>query len=65
MIEAASFLLGLGFSLLIYFRSIRPSKHPLPKKMLYLLFTVIGVTGTLFLAGILAAHFLRRWGTLS
>ncbi len=64
MIEAASFMLGLGFSLLVYFRSIKPSEPRFPRRMLYLVFTLIGITGTLFLAGILVAHFLRKWGFL-
>ncbi len=62
MIEAFSFILGLGFSILVYFRSIKPSEPRLSRRMLYLFFTLIGITGTLFLSGILIAHFLRKWG---
>lgn len=64
MIELVSFLLGLGFSLLVYFRSIRPSEHRLSRKLLYFFFTLIGITGTLFLAGVLVAYFLREWGII-
>jgi len=62
MIEIISFLLGLGFSLLVFFLSIRPLNHPWPKKTVYFLFTLIGITGTIFLAGVLIAHFLRKMG---
>ena len=65
MIETISFLLGLGFSLLVYFLSIRPLDQPWPKKIGYFFFTFIGITGTIFLIGVLIAHFLRKMGVVS
>ncbi len=61
MIETISFLLGLGFSVLVYFHSIRPGDQPRLTKAVYFFFTLIGITGTLFLSGVLIAHFLRKW----
>lgn len=61
MIETASLLAGLGFSFFVYFYSIRPLTIPRAKKTLYFFFTLIGITGTLFLSGVLIAHFLRKW----
>ena len=60
MIETISFFLGLGFSLLVYILSIRPLNHPWPKKAGYFFFTLIGITGSIFLAGVVLAHFLRK-----
>jgi len=65
MIESLFFLFGLGFSFLVYFRSIRPLDHPPSRKFVYSLFTFIGITGTLFLFGVLVAHFLRKLGVLA
>lgn len=65
MIEAFSFLFGLGFSFLVYFRSIRPLEHSGFRKFVYFFFTLIGITGTLFLSGVLIAHFLRKLGILA
>ncbi len=62
MIELISFLLGLGFSLLVYFLSIKPLPASRFRKCTYFFFTLIGITGTLFLSGVLIAHFLRRLG---
>jgi hypothetical protein len=62
MIETVSFALGLGFSLLVYFHSIRPLDQSRTKKAFIILFTFIGITGMLFLAGVLIAHFLRKMG---
>jgi hypothetical protein len=62
MIETISFLLGFGFSVLVYFLSIRPLDQPWTRKALYFFFTLIGITGTIFLAGVLIAHFLRKLG---
>ncbi|HEY6011918.1 MAG TPA: hypothetical protein VIX18_10650 [Nitrospirota bacterium] len=64
MIETISLLAGLGFSFFVYFYSIRPLDLPRVKKSFYFLFTLIGITGTLFLSGTLIAHFLRKWGFL-
>ncbi len=65
MIETISFLFGLGFSLLVYFLSIRPLNQPWPKKMLYFFFSLIGITGTVFLIGVMMAHMLRKLGVIS
>jgi Na+-transporting NADH:ubiquinone oxidoreductase subunit NqrB len=62
MIETISFTFGLGFSLFVYFRSIRPLDQSRTKKTFYFLFTLIGITGMLFLSGVLIAHFLRKLG---
>jgi hypothetical protein len=61
MIETFCFLTGLGFSFFVYFRSIRPLDLPRTKKAVYSFFTLIGITGTLSLSGVLVAHFLRKW----
>jgi hypothetical protein len=60
MIEIISFLFGLGFSLLVYVLSIRPRDLSWPKKTVYSFFTFIGITGTVFLIGVVTAHFLRK-----
>ncbi len=60
MIEQVSFLFGLGFSFLVYVRSIRKTGYSRPKKAFYFLLTLIGITGTLFLFGILVADKLRN-----
>ena len=65
MIETLSFLAGFGFSILVYVVSIRPLRIPAFKKFLYTFFTFIGITGMLFLSGVLIAHFLRKFGYLS
>ena len=65
MIETISFLLGLGFSLLVYILSIRPLNQPWPKKTVYFFFSLIGITGTVFLIGVVIAHFLRKMGLIS
>lgn len=64
MIESISFFLGLGFSFLVYFLSIRPLDLSRWRKAVYFLFTLIGITGTLFLSGVLIAHFLRKLGVI-
>jgi uncharacterized membrane protein YkgB len=65
MIETVSFLIGLGFSLLVYFLSIRPLDRPWPQKTVYFFFSLIGITGMIFLIGVVSAHFLRRMGVIS
>ncbi len=55
MLETLCLLSGLGFSILIYVRSIRTSNFSAMKKALFFLLTAIGVTGTLFLFGVLVA----------
>ncbi len=64
MIETICFLFGLGFSVFVYFRSIRPLDQPLTRKFFYFVFTFIGITGTLFLFGVLVAYFLRKLGVM-
>ncbi len=63
--ETIFFLLGIGFSFLVYFISIRPLDQPPARKFLFFVLTFIGITGTLFLFGVLSAHFLRKLGILS
>lgn len=60
MIEMFCFLFGLGFSILVYFRSIMKTGYSWPKKAIYFFFTLIGITGTLFLFGVLVADKLRH-----
>jgi hypothetical protein len=60
MIELASFLFGFGFSILVYFRSIRTAALPPVQKAFYFLITFIGITGMVFLSGVLIAHALRE-----
>ncbi len=50
----------MAFSILVYVRSIKPSPFPPVKKAFYFLFTLIGITGTLFLFGVLVADKLRN-----
>jgi len=64
MIETIGFLLGFGFSVLVYVRSIRTADLSWQKKAVYSFFTFIGITGTVFLAGVLIAHALRKYGVL-
>ncbi len=64
MIESICFLSGLGFSLFVYYHSIRPLKQSGFKKSIYFLFTFVGITGTLFLSGVLIAYFLRKLGII-
>ena len=59
MIETFCLLFGLGFSLLVYVRSIRTSTFPPFKKAFFFFFTLIGITGTIFLFGVLVADKLR------
>jgi hypothetical protein len=64
MIETIGFILGFGFSVLVYVRSIRTANLSWREKAVYSLFTFIGITGTVFLAGVLIAHALRKYGVL-
>ncbi len=57
-------LFGLGFSVLVYFLSIRKAEIPWTKKAFYFLVSFIGITGMVFLSGILVAHALRKHGWL-
>lgn len=60
MIELLSFLAGIGFSWLVYERSIRTSGASAGRKTLYTLLSTVGITGMLWLSGVLIAHFLRK-----
>jgi hypothetical protein len=62
MIETLGLLCGLGFSFLVYFKSIKKTDYSRPKKAFYFLFTLIGITGTLFLFGVLIADKLKNMG---
>ena len=64
MIELISFLLGLGFSIFVAVHSIRPLDQSWMHKIVYTIFTLIGITGTIFLSGVLTAHFLRKWAVI-
>ena len=59
MIETICLLFGLAFSALVYIRSIRTVNEPPMNNAFYFLFSFIGITGTLFLFGILIAHKMR------
>jgi len=61
MIETLSFLFGLGFSVLVYVRTIRPGSYRPVRKMTYALLSTIGITGMVWLCGVLIAHFLKNW----
>ncbi|MDH4162726.1 MAG: hypothetical protein OEW15_08550 [Nitrospirota bacterium] len=60
MIETISFLLGIGFSWLVYERTIRSGPFSTGRKVLYAVISTIGITGTIWLSGVLIAHFLRK-----
>ena len=64
MIELLSFLLGICFSLLVHVRTIRPAPISPLRKAVYFFFSTIGITGMVWLSGVLIAHFLREWGIL-
>lgn len=64
MIETISFFAGLGFSVLVSIRSIKPGNHPPVRKMLYAITSTIGITGMVWLCGVLIAHFLKEPGVL-
>jgi hypothetical protein len=64
MIETASFLFGFGFSILVYFLSIRKRNDSPLRKAGYFLISTVGITGMVWLIGVLGAHFLRKMGLL-
>ena len=64
MIEQLSFVFGLGFSILVYVLSIRKAALPPLRKALITIVSTIGITGMVWLSGVLVAHFLRRLGIL-
>ncbi len=58
MIETIFLFIGLAFSVFVYFRSIRTRKDSAAKKTLYFLLTLIGITGIVFLVGVMVADML-------
>jgi hypothetical protein len=64
MIETVSFLFGLGFSILVYFLSIRTRNDSPLRKAGYFLISTVGITGMVWLSGVLIAHFLRKLNLL-
>jgi hypothetical protein len=64
MIETASFLFGIGFSILVYFLSIKPRNESSLRKAGYFLISTVGITGMVWLSGVLVAHFLRKLNIL-
>jgi hypothetical protein len=62
IIETISFLFGFGFSLLVYQRSIRRGPFSRPRKIAYFLVSTAGITGMVWLSGVLVAHFLKKLG---
>ena len=60
MIEILSFVLGIGFSVLVHFRSISGSPYSLQRKALYSVLSFVGITGMVWLSGIVIAHFLKK-----
>jgi hypothetical protein len=65
MIETLSLLFGLGFSVLVYFRSIRPASQSPAQKSLYTIISTIGITGMVWLSGVLIADVLRKLNCIS
>jgi len=64
MIETFSFLFGFGFSVLVYFRSIHSANYPPARKVIYTIISSVGITGMVWLSGVLIAHFLGKLGIL-
>ncbi len=64
MIETLSFLFGFGFSILVYVLSIRTRPLAPTRKLFFFLISTIGITGMVWLSGVLVAHFLRRLSLL-
>ncbi len=60
MLEAASFFLGIAFSALVYYRTIRPAALSAGTKALYFLLSLIGITGMVFLFGIMVSFLLHE-----
>lgn len=55
MIEAVSFFLGVGFSVFVYYRSIRPAPLTPAGKALSFVLSLIGISGMIFLFGVMAS----------
>ena len=64
MIETISFIIGVGFSWLVFERTIRTGPYSAPRKILYTVLSTIGITGIIWLSGVLIAHFLRKLNML-
>jgi hypothetical protein len=62
MLETLSFIVGFGFSILVYVLSIRTGPFTAYRKAGYFILSMIGITGMVWLSGVLVAHFLRRLG---
>ena len=60
MLELFSFAFGAGFSILVYVLSIRPSRLSPARKAAVAFISTIGITGMVWLSGIVVAHFLRK-----
>jgi hypothetical protein len=58
MVETIFFLAGLGFSILVYFRSIKSTDYPPLKKAWYAFITFVGITGILLLVGVMLSSFI-------
>jgi hypothetical protein len=63
-LETITLFLGLGFSLLVYALSIRPAAISSFRKAAYFILSTIGITGMVWLSGIVIAHFLRKMQVL-
>lgn len=59
MIETLFFVFGLGFSVLVYFLSIKRRNISPAAKAGYFLLTLIGITGMVFLIGVAIADRIR------
>jgi len=64
MIETFSFIFGLGFSIVVYHTSIKRGAYRPLQRISYALISTIGITGMVWLCGVLIAHFLRKTGIL-
>jgi hypothetical protein len=65
MIESASFIFGFGFSVLVYITSIRRGNYSPLQKTIYAILSTVGITGMVWLCGIMIAHFLKKLGLFS
>ncbi len=63
MIEITFLLFGLAFSIMVYYLSIRPRDLRPAVKALYFSITAFGITGMLFLIGIMISHALSGFRT--
>jgi hypothetical protein len=64
VIESASFIFGICFSVLVYITSIGRGNYSPLQKTIYAILSTIGITGMVWLCGVLIAHFLRKLGML-